>query len=395
MILDTLYPATFRGVEFLIFDGSTQGGRKNVTHEYPNSDQRYVEDLGKFRKIFTINGTITGTGIDYTFKRDALIQALEQPDRGLLSHPFYGVVNVTPKQYTVSESQQTLGRADFSMTFEESDEPIFPTISGAGIAQIASLANAVLQQSNQNIQDRYSAPISEPVNFADSQTQAREFIELLEDAATQVPPSTETFSTYFADLIEFRDDQVSIFSDSTQLGSQIQTQFTNLAFLADDPRDQLRILEPFFDFNSNPIFFIPSTPARIQRNENTETLRATILYNTLAVAYRTAITVEYETIEDLEQTRADLERRYNDIVSLEVNDDLRQQLEDLRTEARKFFEDLALNIARIEEVYTPAKAITVFAYQYYGDTDSDEDIIDLNNLENPAIVEGDVRILSR
>lgn len=83
-LLDILYVATFRGIQFLIKDGSTTGGRKNVTHEYPNSDKRYVEDLGLFQKVFTINGTVTGLGVDYTFKRDALIQALEQPNRGIL-----------------------------------------------------------------------------------------------------------------------------------------------------------------------------------------------------------------------------------------------------------------------------------------------------------------------
>lgn len=394
-LLDILYVATFRGIQFLIKDGSTTGGRKNVTHEYPNSDKRYVEDLGLFQKVFTINGTVTGLGVDYTFKRDALIQALEQPNRGILSHPYYGIFQVTPKQYTVTETPNELGIAEFSMTFEKSDEPIVPFALGANLTQIAGIAAGVLSLANSNVSKRYKAPISDPVNFSDSQNQAQELIDLLNTAATQVPPNTDTFSTYYADLLNFSANKVSIFSDSAQLGFYLEQQFTNLTFLAMDPTDQLRIFQPFFNFNSNPIYFPPSTPSRIQRNINTETLKASILYMTLAAAYRIAVTVQYKTIEDLDEARINLEQQYDFIVNLSVEDDLRQSLEALRTQARIFFEQLALNIARIEVVDTPRKAITVFTYQYYASTDQDVDIIKLNDSPNPSIVDGMTRILSQ
>ena len=394
-LLDQLYVASFRGVPFLIKDGSTTGGRKNVTHEYPNSDKRYVEDLGQFQKVFTINGTITGQSVDYTFARDALIQALERPGRGILSHPYYGISQVTPKQYTVTETPNELGIAEFSMTFEVSDEPIVPFALGANITQIAGLAQTVLQASNSNIQQRYKAPISDPVNFQDSQTQATELLNLFSQAATQVPPNTDTFSTYYANLLNFSENRVAIFSDSTKLGTALQTQFEDLAFLAQEPAEQLRIFQPFFSFNSNPIYYPESTPSRIQRNINTETLRASVLYMNLAAAYRVAITVDYKTIEDLDAARIDLENQYDNIVDLEVETELRQSLEALRTQARIYFEQLALNIARIEIVDTPRKSITSFSYQYYGTTDRDEDIIKLNDSRNPSIVEGMTRILSQ
>ena len=41
-----LFPCSFRGIPFLIERHTTKSGRKTVTHEFPNSDNRFVEDLG-------------------------------------------------------------------------------------------------------------------------------------------------------------------------------------------------------------------------------------------------------------------------------------------------------------------------------------------------------------
>ena len=45
---------SFRGAEFHMQDVSTEGGIKTVTHEYPGSDNRYVEELGIFQEKFIV-----------------------------------------------------------------------------------------------------------------------------------------------------------------------------------------------------------------------------------------------------------------------------------------------------------------------------------------------------
>ena len=67
-ILENLNVASFRGARFLIKSHSTSGGRKTVNHEYPNSDRRFVEDLGELQETFSIQGIIHGD--NYSLDRD-------------------------------------------------------------------------------------------------------------------------------------------------------------------------------------------------------------------------------------------------------------------------------------------------------------------------------------
>ena len=77
-ILNQTQAASFKGAKFLLKDDRTEGGRKTVTHEYPNRDTREVEDLGKLQKRFSITGIIhDGKDGGYFSRRDALISALE------------------------------------------------------------------------------------------------------------------------------------------------------------------------------------------------------------------------------------------------------------------------------------------------------------------------------
>lgn len=44
---DRLQDASFRGVPFKVEEESAGTGRRVETHEYPNRDKPYTEDLGK------------------------------------------------------------------------------------------------------------------------------------------------------------------------------------------------------------------------------------------------------------------------------------------------------------------------------------------------------------
>ena len=142
-LFDELQSASFKGVSFLVESTTTNAGRKTVTHEYPNTNIRFVEDLGESQEVYQITGIITGT--DYIQNRDALIAALKSAGRGELVHPFFGSVQVTAKPYSLSENMTNLGIARFSMTFEKSDDSIYPNPS------IVTGKHRTLRKSNSTI----------------------------------------------------------------------------------------------------------------------------------------------------------------------------------------------------------------------------------------------------
>lgn len=74
---DRLQDASFRGVPFKVEEESAGTGRRVETHEYPNRDKPYTEDLGKITFRPSITAYVVGD--DCFDQRDRLIDALNKP----------------------------------------------------------------------------------------------------------------------------------------------------------------------------------------------------------------------------------------------------------------------------------------------------------------------------
>lgn len=111
-----ILPASFRNVPFSVRKASVTGGRFNVIHEFPNSDRRFVEDMGLNNKSFTIDDAFV-SGNDAQDKRDKLILALEQEGPGILVHPYFGDITVNAAPYTSSQSMTEVGVINFTLEF--------------------------------------------------------------------------------------------------------------------------------------------------------------------------------------------------------------------------------------------------------------------------------------
>lgn len=130
---DRLRDASFRGVPFSVEDDDAYFGRRVQTHEYPNRDKPFTEDLGRDARRLTVNAYVIGD--DYADKRDRLIAAVETAGPGTLVHPQYGEmqgsINGTVK---VSHSSQEGRMSRITFEFVESGELTFP-VAGMATAQ--------------------------------------------------------------------------------------------------------------------------------------------------------------------------------------------------------------------------------------------------------------------
>lgn len=124
-LLKLLRPASFRGVPFGVFNADDTRGRSTVTHEFPQRDKVFVEDLGRAPRSIEINAFVVGP--DYTLRRDALLAALEKPGPGTLIHPWLGsfLVSLTAPA-VVSHSAENGGMATFQLKFVEDSAPESP-----------------------------------------------------------------------------------------------------------------------------------------------------------------------------------------------------------------------------------------------------------------------------
>ena len=130
---DRLQDASFRGVPFKVEEESAGTGRRVETHEYPNRDKPYTEDLGKITFRPSITAYVVGD--DCFDQRDRLIDALNKPGPGTLVHPTYGELKVcVDGEVRVSTSKNEGRIVRFDLKFVEAGELSYPT-SGAATAQ--------------------------------------------------------------------------------------------------------------------------------------------------------------------------------------------------------------------------------------------------------------------
>ncbi|WP_413722699.1 DNA circularization protein [Sodalis sp. RH24] len=135
--IDNLMPASFRNVPFKVTDDDGTFGRRVQTHEYPNRDKPYTEDLGRSTRRFTVAAYLIGD--DYMAQRDKLLEAIEQAGPGTLVHPFYGEMSVCiDGDIRVSHSGQDGRMCRVALQFVEAGELSFPTSGAATASKLIS-----------------------------------------------------------------------------------------------------------------------------------------------------------------------------------------------------------------------------------------------------------------
>ena len=71
-----------------------------------------------------------------------------------------------------------------------------------------------------------------------------------------------------------------------------------------------------------------------------------------------------------------------------------EQLDRLRVQAQKTLDNARVTASSIITVETRLMPLSVFVYSYYGSTDNMDTIAALNNINQNAFIEGEIRILA-
>lgn len=143
----TLREASYEGIRFDVDSATLSFGRRTVTHEFPQRDTSYVEDLGKTTRQFSIQGFIVGD--DFIDRSKRLIDKIEsqvgtdrRANHGKLVHPWLGSLEVTPIDNPSITYDKAKRICTFTLTFlEAGNESTKKTTSWAN--QLLSKADAL------------------------------------------------------------------------------------------------------------------------------------------------------------------------------------------------------------------------------------------------------------
>lgn len=392
-LLDELQPASFKGVTFLIDSTSTTGGRKTVTHEYPNADRRYVEDLGKLQETFSITGIISGS--NYIAQRDNLIRVLNEGGRGELVHPFFGSVQVVAKPYTLSENLTDLGVARFSMTFEKADESIFPSISSNNTSLINQKVSDLADLVGTDLASIFSVRKQYPLNFISAKDILNGFADSIGINADNVLKVADEISSFSGFLLGFTENINDNINNPPNLASEFNLLFQSFSTIGRNVRDQFELLENLFSYGSGETPIAQTTVQNVERETNRQIINSAVNISALTYAYNTATQLTYTTEEDIAEIGAELDTQFDYIMSNNnVTDDTIQALKNLRVEVKKFLEQEQVNTYKISTILTKEIPMTILCYNYYGSVDNTQTLLNLNETINPTFVEGNTKILT-
>lgn len=394
-ILNQLLPASFRGVSFYTSTSSMESGRKQITHEFPNSNRRFVEDLGRFQNIYKMSAIVSGTGFNYSQNKNALIEALEQEGIGQLVHPFYGSVQVVAKQFSVEEDITRLGEAIFTLTFEKSDPALVPIGDSNNLSNLGITSDNLLDILAGDIGNAFSLFNSYPNNYTD----ALSMVSLIGDAfgvnTTLFTQSISSINQFNALLDGYKASGNTLIAQPTQLGTETMNLYTQTDTLVTNPSERLPVYQKFYDFNDNQVPVNPTTFELAQRQSNREILNGSIQAGALVQSYRTAAQIDYGNIRELNMVQSLLETQYQKVIQNEaIPNTTKLAIQELRSQARLFFEAERLNVNQIESIVTKRQPLTILNYQYYGSVDNVPRIAALNKIRNNAFIEGPIDILT-
>lgn len=393
MSLDNYQTASFRGISFLIGDLDTSGGRKKITHEYPNSDRRTHEDLGLLDKIFNIRGLVK-TDQDFTAK-DRLIDALEQEGSGELVHPTFGTVNVSALPYTVSERTREVGIARFVMIFEVTQTPVFPRQTSVKPSLIKSQSDIVIGGVTIDIEDVFEVATNSTSNYNAALAKLREIGDSFNIIGQTVTAVTSTINSFTASVTSFVNGITANIFAPAQLADSIKDMFLEFDQLAPNIEDQFALAKQLFNFGGNDPVVETTTVARQQRADNQLILNSGISCNALALAYNNAANIPYSNELELSETRQSLEDEYQRLISdTNLSNTTINDLTDLRTSATLLFDDINITVPKIRNINTNSIPMSMLAYQYYGNTDNTDALIELNSTIDVSFVEREVQILT-
>jgi prophage DNA circulation protein len=368
---------SFRNAEFIVPTNDLEFGRRTQVHEFPLREKPYVEDLGRKARRFTLEVFVAGAG--YMAARDALIAEIEKPGDGLLTHPYYGILNVTVVDAKVRETSREGGKATFNITFVEAGEEIFPSSETDTASSTDAAATVASDSAIAAFAKRFSVEGLTGWSIAALESEVASTLagvtKLVGDVAGTI--SAEIRAPY-------------------NMAGLIVGSIQQIATLAAEPFEALRLYKGLFDSGAGSQAIPTTTATRRQQAQSTAALQELTRASSVIEACRAASQADFAASDDALTARDDLldaiEARMqavDPVTGAPIDSALFDALRSLRA---AMVQDLRVRGAKLPRItyYTPAAALParVLAYRIYGDASRAEELVARNNIRHPGFVPG-------
>lgn len=440
-LIDEIQGVKLGGVSLLSASITTSGGQKSVVHESTNTNKTSIEDLGKSLEEFTVDAIISGN--NYVADLRALISVLDSGGEKDFTHKTLGTFRVNVLlPYTVSETEGNFGVADIRIKLKRvNTEDLSPAASSPDEAKIS--------QDSKNVEEMSAAAVENEVTDLPGAVSKQSFVDKLFAFVDDMDKAAADFQKEIGKVqgvvndVSSRIDRFattinlikgaafSLIRSPLAVGRSIQDVFSSFDALINDPVDAFSAYKTLFRFGADDIPTPNNTLDYIARQQNINVTNTDINAIVLARAYERASQIDFKTVADLEQAQADLEVQYKylldqtDILSrqsvvltrasgsifrsedeesivigsktlisasggvdFDTADDLVLVVDQLRSDARLFFNKKRLTTPQVITIDAPIAPAAVISYMIYGSTEFTEDLLALNDTNDTLVFGG-------
>lgn len=389
------FRAKLNGVNFIALETSKpELGRKTVEFNYPNTNSRYIEDMGGIRPIYQITARIEGNnGTPSSFKRNKkkFEKALSQEGLGVLIHPTKGRKNVVITKSSEQEPVQgNIGYAIYTFEAREADKNKFPTSTGGFnlLKKLSKLIGVDLEKALKDATDAIETASEYYNSFRDAVDNVSDTIN---DVLGTINGFADEVGGLVADLNELKVAVNNVIAFPGQFISKFQNIFESMLGLTDNMFD-------LFSASQNAFSALPPTSEGLNLSDKAQdNINLYTKVSLLNVAYQVSAAIDYSSQEQIDNIIKRTEEMYNAIDPNYINDDIFTSLSNIRTQQIIALNNLKLTLPNIKTIETKQMPAIVLAYNYYGDQVGSqyENIVNFNDIQDPTSVSGQINIVAQ
>jgi prophage DNA circulation protein len=383
---------TFRGLAFVTEGQQANGGRRLVVHEFPQSEDHVVEELGRKAKRFSLDLHIRGA--DFIDRANAFEDALDAPGDGMLVHPWRGTMRVSVDDYSRTDSSSDGGITTFSVQFVKSGLPASPAPS----TDTAAVATGVAATTIAGAPAAFASGFNVVGATAFVEGAANDLIAKLGDATAiqagllgGAGPALRTFQDYAARL-----GAGELVRDAAGLGLAIVNLVGAVSALGESAPGRIEALRSLLGFGDDFDPIPGDTPARNLQASNEAAFVQLVNVSAASELIAAIAATPFGSYDDAIALRDGVADQLSalSLRQADVADDTGSEAFDALR--RAMIADVAARagtLARLQS-YTPATtepALTI-AYRLYGDANRDLEIVDRNRIDHPGFVQGGVAL---
>jgi prophage DNA circulation protein len=412
-VSDVLQKGSYNGVDFLFSSNSQKSGRKLAVFEYPESDIRTVQDLGKFLPVYNLNIKVTGDEDTYLQKRAKLINALDTPASSFLLnknqstnlvHPIDGAVRAAAGEYTISEDTTRVGVSIFSVKFYAIKEVVYPTQSTSNASNIDNIFDTIID----DIRSGFESAWDVLINLENDLNKASQYIYevngIFSSVIGLVNVLPNAISNFLNQIQDVQDTAVLIAQSPLELSNKIAGIFSQLQNITGTTSNRTILNKQLFNVDVGTKYE-NNTISRVNSEKNRKTVNTFV--NSLAFSYEVYNTsiAEYTNTDDINKQVDNLSNQHfyivnnnfyfdnNNISKAIFNEDIIDSMTKLYDYGISYLQEQKANSKNISTVDVINNNLLNLVYAYYDVMTEYDEINLLNDIGDPTSIQGYFEVL--